>query len=46
MRITGADAQELSGDNSVIVHTFLRDDGVKIEGEAKTGEKSPVLESA
>jgi hypothetical protein len=39
-----ADAQELSGDNSAIVHTFLREDVVKIEGVAKTGELARIGE--
>ena len=33
-----ADVQELSRDNFTIVYTFLREDVVKIEGAAKTGE--------
>lgn len=33
-----AGAQELSGDNSAIVRTFLRGDVVKSEGVVKTGE--------
>jgi hypothetical protein len=39
-----AGAQELSGDNSAIVYTFLREDVVKIEGVVKTGEVAGIGE--
>jgi hypothetical protein len=39
-----ADAQELSGDNSAIVYTFLRGDSLKIGGVVKTGEVAGIGE--